>query len=145
VAGYSATPLWKKLGVRPGSRLLLLGAPRGWTVADLPEDARSAREALVRDSEAPAELMVAFFSSLGELREHLPQLAHRIFPAGAIWVAWPRRAAGHESDIREEDIRTAALPLGLVDVKVAALGEDWSGLKLVWRKERRHASPAASG
>ena len=145
MAGYSGTPLWKKLGVSPGSRLLLLGAPRGWSVADLPEGARSAREPLGRRSDAPAELIVAFFSGLGELREQLPPLARRIFPAGTIWVAWPRRAAGHESDIREADIRTAALPLGLVDVKVAALGEDWSGLKLVWRKERRHASPAAPG
>jgi hypothetical protein len=60
-------------------------------------------------------------------------------------VAWPRRAAGHESDIREQDIRTAALPLGLVGVKVAALDEDWSGLRLVWRKERRQAPPATPG
>jgi hypothetical protein len=75
----------------------------------------------------------------------LPGLAERIFPAGALWVAWPRRAAGHESDIRESDIRALALPLGLVDVKVAAIGEDWSGLRLVWRAERRQAAPAERG
>ena len=67
-------------------------------------------------------------------------LAPRIFPAGALWVAWPRRAAGHESDIRDNDVRSASLPLGLVDVKVAALDEDWSGLRLVWRADRRETS-----
>ncbi len=80
-----------------------------------------------------------------DLRAGVPELGHRIFPAGAIWVAWPRRAGGHESDIREQDIRDLALPLGLVDVKVAALDEDWSGLRLVWRKEHREGPLPSSG
>jgi hypothetical protein len=95
--------------------------------------------------ESPAEIIVAFVSELERLRERIPALGQRIFPAGAIWIAWPRRAAGHESDIREQDIRAAALPLGLVDVKVAALDEDWSGLRLLWRVERRQASQATPG
>jgi Protein of unknown function (DUF3052) len=82
---------------------------------------------------------VVFLSALAELAAAIEPLSQRIFPDGALWVAWPRRAAGHESDIREQDIRDRALPLGLVDVKVAALDEDWSGLRLVWRRERRHA------
>jgi hypothetical protein len=82
---------------------------------------------------------------VSRLREGIPLLAGRIVPGGAIWAAWPRRAGGHESDIREQDVRAVALPLGLVDVKVAALDEDWSGLRLVWRRERRQASEATPG
>ncbi len=146
MAGYSATPLWKKLGVREGSSLLLLDAPRGWSVADLPEGVASTVESSGDGiGAAPADVIVAFHSALEAMRRNLPLLGRRIFPAGAIWMAWPRRAAGHESDIREQDIRTVALPLGLVDVKVAALDEDWSGLRLVWRTELRQASPATPG
>jgi len=75
----------------------------------------------------------------------LRALSRRIHPDGAIWVAWPRRAGGADSDIREQDIRDAALALGLVDVKVAAIEERWSGLRLVWRRELRAAAAAASG
>jgi hypothetical protein len=138
-AGYSETPLWKKLGVGAGDALLLVDAPRDWTVADLPEGATVARGAAPERDAAPREIVVAFFSTLGAMRQNISDLARGIFPAGALWVAWPRRAAGHESDIREQDIRSLALPLGLVDVKVAALDEDWSGLRLVWRRERRGA------
>ncbi len=67
----------------------------------------------------------------------MPAIAQAVFPDGAAWAAWPRRAAGHESDITDHVVRSAALALGLVDVKVAALDGDWSALKLVWRKERR--------
>jgi hypothetical protein len=63
--------------------------------------------------------------------------ATRIYPAGALWVAWPRRAAGHRSDITDNVVREHALPLGVVDVKVAAIDDDWSGLRLVWRTENR--------
>jgi hypothetical protein len=146
VAGYSSTPLPKKLGVRAGSSLLLLDAPPGWRVADLPERVTCTRESSADGiGAAPADVIVAFHAALVDLRRNLPLLGRRIFPAGAAWVAWPRRAAGHESDIREQDIRTLALPLGLVDVKVAALDEDWSGLRLVWRTELRQASPATPG
>ena len=67
----------------------------------------------------------------------LASLGRRAFPDGAIWLAWPRRAGGHDSDITDNVVRAHALPLGLVDVKVAAIDADWSALKLVWRKERR--------
>ena len=85
----------------------------------------------------PGDVALAFFSARAELAGAIAGLGEAIFPSGAVWIAWPRRAAGHESDIREQDVRDLALPLGLVDVKVAALGEDWSGLRLVWRTERR--------
>jgi hypothetical protein len=144
-AGYSKTPLWKKLGVRAGERLLLLGAPRGWEIAELPEGVRRTRRSLKASGDTPAETIIAFVRASADLKQAVPRLGPRIFPDGAIWVAWPRRAGGHESDIREQDIRDVALPLGLVDVKVAALDEDWSGLRLVWRVERRHASQPTPG
>ncbi|MGA2320653.1 MAG: DUF3052 domain-containing protein [Solirubrobacteraceae bacterium] len=143
--GYSETPLWKKLGVRSGDRLLLLDPPRNWSVPDLPPGVTSIAEAGEDRGQAPAEIILAFFPSLARLHERIPLLAPRVFPAGAIWAAWPRRAAGHERDIREQDIRSVALPLGLVDVKVAALDEDWSGLRLVWRRARRDAPDATPG
>jgi hypothetical protein len=137
--GYSGTPLWKKLGCKPGGRLLTRGAPPGWVVAELPSGTTCSSLADGQPAGGPGDVVVAFFASHGELVAELPPLGQSIFPDGALWVAWPRRAAGHDSDIRERDIRDSALPLGLVDVKVAALGEDWSGLRLVWRTERRRA------
>jgi hypothetical protein len=145
MAGYSKTPLWKKLAVRPGDELLLLDPPPGWRVPDLPEGATVAIETAAEHGGSPAEIIIAFVFELARLGELIPALGQRIFPTGAIWIAWPRRAGGHDSDIREHDIRAAALPLGLVDVKVAALDEDWSGLRLVWRVERRQASQATPG
>jgi len=135
VAGYSSTPLAKKLGIKPGARLALDDAPAGWSVPELPEGVKQAA------ATEPADVVVAFFREAAELPRRLPQLAGRIFPAGSLWVAWPRRAGGHESDITENGVRDHALPLGIVDVKVAALDDDWSGLKLMWRRELRSAPP----
>ena len=136
-AGYSGTPLAKKLGLSAGDAVPLIAAPPGWSVPGLPPNVTTAREAHTSGSEQSADVIVAFHAELDALRESIPALAPRIFPDGAIWAAWPRRAAGHDSDIREQDIRDIALPLGLVDVKVAALDEDWSGLRLVWRRAKR--------
>ncbi len=130
MAGYSQTPLAKKLGIKPGASLALDRPPPGWAVPDLPDDVRAA-------DEGPADVVLAFFREAAELPERLPALARRIFPAGALWLAWPRRAGGHESDITENGLRDHALPLGIVDNKVAAIDEDWSGLRVVWRVERR--------
>jgi len=145
VAGYSRTPLWKKLGARVGQTLLLVDAPAGWSVPDLPDGVTTIAQSGERRIETPAALVIAFSRTPAILRECIPALAPVIFPDGALWIAWPRRAGGRESDIREQDIRDLALPLGLVDVKVAALDEDWSGLRLVWRRELRHTSPPSSG
>ena len=81
--------------------------------------------------------MIAFQRSAADLEAGIEGLGRAVFPDGAVWIAWPRRAAGHESDITENGIRDVVLPLGLVDVKVAAIDDNWSGLKLVWRRERR--------
>ncbi len=80
--------------------------------------------------------MIAFVRSAAGL-DRIEPLGKRIFPDGSLWIAWPRKAAGHVSDMTENAIRDAALPLGLVDVKVAAIDDDWSGLKLVWRRAKR--------
>jgi hypothetical protein len=138
-AGYSGTPLWKKLGCKPGGRLLTAAAPRAWTVAELPEGTAARTLHLGEPAGDAVDVVVAFFAAHAALADAVEGLGEAIFPDGALWIAWPRRAAGHESDIREQDIRDLALPLGLVDVKVAALDEDWSGLRLVWRTERRRA------
>ena len=93
------------------------------------------------DSADAADLIVAFFARAADLGLRLPGLAERVFPDGAVWAAWPRRAGGHTSDITDNVVREYALPLGLVDVKVAAIDDDWSGLRLVWRKQNRGSRP----
>jgi DUF3052 family protein len=135
MAGYSQTPLAKKLGIKPGASVALEAAPPGWAVPDLPEGVVT-----VAGGE-PADVIVAFFRESAELPDRLPDLARRIFPAGGLWLAWPRRAGGHDSDITESGLRDLALPLGVVDNKVAAIDEDWSGLRVVWRVERRSGPP----
>jgi hypothetical protein len=131
MAGYSQTALAKKLGIKPGTSLALDEAPPGWAVPDLPGDV-----VVAADGE-PADVIVAFFRQSAALPDRLPGLARRIFPAGGLWLAWPRRAGGHDSDITENGLRDLALPLGVVDNKVAAIDEDWSGLRVVWRVEHR--------
>jgi hypothetical protein len=140
VAGYSGTPLWKKLGLSEGRRLLTRGAPAGWGLPEAPEwvEVSGLDSESTDESDSSEEVVIAFFGARAELAAALGDLSRRIFPAGALWIAWPRRAGGHQSDIREQDIRDLALPLGLVDVKVAAIDEDWSGLRLVWRRELRN-------
>ncbi len=134
-AGHSGTPLATKLGVQVGHRLALVHAPEGWTVADLPERVTVRRTKPT--ATAKVDIAIAFFWDLASLEGSVGDLAQRITPDGSLWLAWPRRAGGHESDITDNEIRRVALPLGIVDVKVAALDGDWSGLKMVWRKELR--------
>ena len=134
-AGYSGTPLWKKLGLKPGMRAQLLHADPGWSVPV--EDGPADIEWLPPGSTEPAGLIVAFYRQAAEYLDELDALAPRIRPAGMIWAAWPRKAAGHVSDLDENVIRDTALARGLVDVKVAAISHDWSALKLVIRRQNR--------
>jgi hypothetical protein len=127
-AGYSGTPQIRKLGIRPGMRVALDGASRGWRLADPPP--------LAVTSAGAVDVLIWFVRAAAELAE-VASRGERIFPNGALWVAWPRKAGGHVSDVTENGIRAAVLPLGLVDVKVAALDDDWSGRKIVWRVEKR--------
>jgi DUF3052 family protein len=121
----------RKLGLEPGHRVSLDAPPPGWVFADPPGGLET-----VAAPEA-ADVIVAFFYRAADLASRLPGLAERVFPDGAIWAAWPRRAGGHTSDITDNLVREHAQLLGLVDVKVAAIDDDWSGLRLVWRKENR--------
>ena len=134
-AGYSGTPLWKKLGLKPGMRAQVLHADDGWSI---PLDGGPAGiDWLAPEETEPAGLVLAFFRSAADYLAELDGLGARIRPDGMLWAAWPRKAAGHVSDLDENLIRDAALDRGLVDVKVAAVDADWSGLKIVWRRENR--------
>lgn len=128
-AGYSGTPQSKKLGIKPGSRVAFHKAPKGWAL-DEPPDFVTARAGSV-------DVLLAFFRSRAVLEAGIDGLGQRIFPNGSLWLAWPRRAGGHTSDITDNVIREVVLPLGLVDVKVAAIDNDWSGIKVVWRLVNR--------
>lgn len=130
-AGYSGTPQLKKLGVVPGARWDVDAAPEAWDFESAPDPGDRAT------ASGPTDVVVAFVREAAEIVPTIERLEQRIFPAGALWIAWPRKAAGHVSDVAENDIRDAALERRLVDVKVAAIDADWSGLKLVWRREHR--------
>jgi hypothetical protein len=122
-----------KLGIKAGHRVVLIDAPREWSIEDLPEEVHVSR----RRSATPANIVIAFFRDAASLGERIVALSGAITTDGALWIAWPRKAAGHVSNITDNVIRDTVLPLGLVDVKVAALDEDWSALKMVWRKKLR--------
>ena len=132
--GYSGTPLVKKLGFREGSRAALVGAPPGFSdgLIDLPEGVR-----FVEPARRPLDLVLLFVRSSGELEKGFARLTRRLAPAGMLWVAWPKRASKVATDVTEDVVREVALPRGLVDVKVCAIDETWSGLKLVIRRELR--------
>lgn len=131
-AGYSGAPLAKKLGVKEASTLVVAGAPDGWAVPDLPSGV-TARTSL----RGVFDVAVVFVRSAAELRRRAGSVVKATPDEAAVWIAWPRKAGGHVSDVTENLLRDVLLPTGLVDVKVAALDEDWSGLKFMWRRERR--------
>ena len=130
--GPLSTGLARKLGIGPDDVVALVGAPAGWSAGTLPEGAR-----LRRGFRGPADVVIAFLRRASELEKVLPRVVPLLRPEDSLWLAWPRRAAGHESDLGDNLVRRAALGTGLVDVKVAAIGDDWSGLRFVWRRERR--------
>jgi hypothetical protein len=133
-AGYSGTPLPRKLGFKPGMRVHLHGAPPGLPalLGELPEDVT-----LLRRPAAPLDLVLLFVTQRRELERRVAALQPRLAPAGMLWVCWPKRASGVATDVTEDVVREAALPRGLVDTKVAAIDATWSGLRLVIRKELR--------
>jgi hypothetical protein len=120
-----------KLGIVPGARWRVDNAPAGWSLEVAPDPA----DEVVNGS--PAAVVIAFVTTAADLTPTLERLEQSIFPAGALWIAWPRRAGGHSSDITDNAVRDAALARSLVDTKVAAIDADWSGLKLVWRVSAR--------
>jgi hypothetical protein len=135
-AGYSGTPLPRKLGITAGSRIALLGAPEGFaaTLGALPDGVRVSARA-----RGPLDVIVLFTTERRTLGRRLPGLMGALQPAGRLWVAWPKRASKVATDMTEDVVRELALPLGLVDNKVAAIDATWSGLQLVIRRELRPA------
>jgi hypothetical protein len=134
MAGYSGTALAKKLGIKEGSRVFVVDAPKDYAklVEPLPRDVR-----LVPRVDAQTDMVHIFASERKRLRGALESALAKLQPAGTIWVSWPKKASKVPTDITEDTIRELALPLGLVDIKVCAVDEVWSGLKLVLRKENR--------
>jgi hypothetical protein len=137
-AGYSGTPLSKKLGMSGGLRVAVLNAPPHYW--ELVADALAGLRVLEPGTE-PLDLVHIFVTRRSELRERLPALLEEIEQNGMIWVSWPKKSSGVVTDVTEDVIREEALPLGLVDVKVCAVDMVWSGLKLVIRKELRRRAP----
>ena len=135
MTGYSGTPLVRKLGIKPGMRVCVYGAPREYRqiVADLPADLSFAA---VGDKDL--DFVHVFTSERGELRRQLGVFRPAIRPAGAVWVSWPKKASRMETDLTEDVVRQEALSAGLVDVKVCAVDDTWSALKLVIRVTDRH-------
>jgi hypothetical protein len=133
-AGYSGTPLVRKLGYRAGMRVHHAGAPDGFAdaVGTLPEGVT-----VLTRAAADLDLAMLFVTQRRDLARGLARLQPKLQPAGMIWVAWPKRASKVPTDVTEDVVRDVALPRGLVDVKVCAIDEVWSGLKLVTRTELR--------
>jgi hypothetical protein len=133
-AGYSGTPLAKKLGIKQGHEVALLKAPEGFeaTLEGLP-DAVTIRSS----ARGTNDVLVSFHTKRSDLEERLPALLAAMDVDGGLWIAWPKRASGVPTDITEDTVREVALPLGLVDNKVCAIDDTWSGLRVVWRKELR--------
>ena len=134
MAGYSGTPLAKKLGIRAGSRVLVSGAPDSYraALAPLPEAVTFAKK--LSDS---VDVIHVFAMQRAKLASALAECRRAMRADASLWVSWPKKASKVATDITEDTIREAALPLGLVDVKVCAVDDVWSGLKLVVRKELR--------
>jgi len=129
MAGYSGTPLVRKLGIAPDSAVLLDGAPDGFALDGLPPGVRLARRA----GRGPYDVILCFCTDQARLRRRWPALHRLTTPAGALWVAWPKRASGVPTDLDENVVRAHALANGRVDVKVCAVDDTWSGLKNIIR------------
>ena len=134
-AGYSGTPLVRKLGIKPDSRLGLIGAPDGFddTLGELPLGVR-----VVRRLGGPMfDVIVAFFDRRSELERRLVTLVGALDYAGGLWLAWPKRASGVPTDLTDNVVRDLGLAIGLVDNKICAIDQVWSGMRLVYRLRDR--------
>jgi hypothetical protein len=134
MTGYSGTPLAKKLGIKMGSRIFVSGAPKNYLelVAPLPQGVR-----FVHQIDDETDIAHIFTARKAELADVLRASVTTLKPDGIIWVSWPKKTSKVQTDVTEDTVRDIALPLGLVDIKVCALDNLWSGLKLVWRKQNR--------
>jgi hypothetical protein len=140
MAGYSGTPLWRKLGIRAGDTVTLLDAPVGFAIADLPAGVE-----VHRAIQGTSAVIVAFHKTRSTLAHRFPTLMRALEVDGGLWIAWPKRSSGVPTDVTEDVVRDVALPTGMVDNKVCAIDETWSGLRLVLRKELRPGRTRAAG
>ncbi len=140
MVGYSGTPLPKKLGIKEGHRVAVLNAPpdfdlTGGLLKDLPFDVELHKRLIGRQ---PFDVILFFPKDRRELEKRFAAIVNRLDPAGGFWVAWPKRASGVTTDLTEDVVRAIALDAGLVDNKVCAIDETWSGLRVVIRlRDRR--------
>lgn len=133
-SGYSGTPLPRKLGIKEGAAVAFVNAPGDFveTLGESP-DGVTVRDRL----RGPLDVIVFFTVRRADLERRIERLKAALYPAGRLWIAWPKRASKVETDMTEDVVRDVALPLGLVDNKIAAIDETWSGLQLVIRRELR--------
>ena len=139
MAGYSGTPLPKKLGIKPSMTVIAIGAPANYRklLGQVANDIKLSDR--VKDNSP----FIHFFTTRrSELEKQLVRLRSKIADTGTLWVSWPKKSAGVTTDVTEDVIRAVALPLGFVDVKVCAVDETWSGLKLMVRRENRKSTTA---
>jgi hypothetical protein len=129
---YSGTPLPKKLGVREGSRVLVVGAPEGFELGTLPSGTE-----LVRSARAPLDVVLLFVTRRAELERRFPKLAGALDPSGRLWVAWPKKASRVETDLTFEAVQRIGLGAGLVDNKSASIDAVFQGLQFVYRLKDR--------
>jgi hypothetical protein len=132
MAGYSGTPLVKKIGIKPDHRVAVVDSPNGFAkeLGPMPEGAKFV-SAYGAAKPGTLDVVILFLKSRASMEKQLPKLKTKITQAGMIWAAWPKKACGIETDLNENIIRDTAIALGLVDIKVCAINEIWSGLKLV--------------
>jgi hypothetical protein len=139
MAGYSGTPLTQKLGIKAGHAIMLIEAPDGFAL-DLPEGVTVRRRL-----QGHLDVVLVFVVARAHLERRIEALGRAISPDGSMWVAWPKKASKVATDMTENVVREVVLPRGLVDVKVAAIDDTWSGLKVVWRLSERRAEARAPG
>lgn len=134
-SGYSGTPLAKKLGIREGARVCVIGAPTGFVDGlDVPSGVEVSHS---RRGTRPFDVIVLFVDRASEMRRQFGPLAARLTPAGGLWVGWPKKVSGVPTDLSDGVVRAFGLETGLVDNKVCAIDETWSGLRFVVRKRDR--------
>lgn len=141
MAGYSGTPLAKKLGLKEGFRVGFVNAPKGFQqeLGSLPSDVKICVARLPK----PLDLILFFADSQQKLKREFPTLAQKLTKNGMLWIAWPKKASGIVTDLSDNSVRKIGLDAGLVDVKVCAVNNIWSGLKFVYRLEDRASLPAS--
>lgn len=140
MAGYSGTPLARMLGIKEGHSIALLSAPDGFEtqLAGLPDDVT-----IRAVSRGTNDVLVSFHTRRADFEKKLGSRLRSMDVDGGLWVAWPKRASGVATDMTEDVLREVCLPIGLVDNKVCAIDDTWSGLRVVWRRELRDAKRAA--